>query len=133
MFSGHFFLVVIVVAIVVVLIQWFFTGFLFHKYQALTPLVWRKENNLSYLASTLLALFFAFMFTFIFSLWRNRSSSMDFMNGAEFGLICWLAFSIPIEIGNAIYINYSRMFVLGKCISSFFEYLFAGVIVSKMI
>ena len=133
MLSGHFFLVVIIIAIVVVFIQWFFTGFLFHKYQALTPSVWRKENNLSYLASTLLALFFAFMFTLIFSLWKNRNSSMDSMNGIEFGFMCWLTFSIPIEIGNTIYINYSRMFVVGKCISSLFEYLIAGVVASKMI
>jgi hypothetical protein len=133
MFSGHFFLVVIIIAVVVVLIQWFFTGFLFHKYQALTPLVWRKESTLSYVASSLLALFFAFMFTLFFSLWKNKNGSTEFLNGLEFGAISWLTFSIPIEVGSAIYINYSRMFLFGKCISSLFEYLSAGIIVSKMI
>ena len=133
MFSGHFFLVVIIIAIAIVLIQWFFTGFLFHKYQALTPSVWRKESTLSYAASSLLALFFAFMFTLIFSLWKNKNGSMDFINGIEFGFICWLTFTIPIEVGSAIYINYSRMFAVGKCVSSLFEYLVAGVIASQMI
>jgi hypothetical protein len=133
MFSGHFFLVVIIIAVAVILIQWLFTGFLFHKYQALTPSVWRKENTASYLASTLIALFFAFMFTFIFSLWKDKTVSLDLINGLEFGFICWLTFSIPIEIGNAFYIGYSRMFVVGKCMSSFFEYLISGAIAASMI
>jgi hypothetical protein len=54
------------------------------------------------------------------------------MNGIEFGAICWLTFSIPSEIGSAIYINYSRMFVVGKCASSLVEYIVAGIVASKM-
>lgn len=127
MFSGKFFLTVIVIAVAVTFIQWFFTGFLFHKYQSLTPSTWRKESNRSYAASMLLSLFFAFMFTVVFYYWKSRSGDMSLTDGIKFGLISWLTFSVITEIGRAIYVNFSRMFVLGQCLSSLFEYVAAGI------
>jgi hypothetical protein len=127
MFSGKFFLTVIVIAVADIFIQWLFTGFLFHKYQSLTPSTWRKESNRSYTASMILSLFFAFMFTVIFYFWKSKSGNMYFMDGINFGLACWLTFSLTTEIGRAIYVNFSRMFVLGQCLSSLFEYVAAGI------
>jgi hypothetical protein len=128
MFSGKFFLAVIVITVAISFIQWFFIGFLFHKYQSLTPSTWRKENNRSYAASMLISLFFAFFFLAIFYLWKNRSGDMHFLDGIEFGGACWLAFSVTTEIGNAIYVNYSKVFVFGKCLSSLVEYIVAGIV-----
>ncbi|HEY4875833.1 MAG TPA: DUF1761 domain-containing protein [Puia sp.] len=128
MFSGKFFLAVIVIAVAISFIQWFFIGFLFHKYQSLTPSTWRKENNRSYAASMIISLFFAFFFSTIFYLWKNKSGDMHFSDGIEFGGVCWLAFSVTTEIGNAIYVNYSKVFVFGKCLSSFVEYIVAGIV-----
>ncbi len=51
----------------------------------------------------------------------------NLIDGIKFGLVCWLTFSVTTEVGNAIYVNYSRMFVLGKCLSSLFEYVAAGI------
>lgn len=126
MLSGKFFLAVIAIAVAITFVQWLFIGFLFHKYQAATPMTWRKENSRSYAASTILSLFFAFMFTLVISLWISKYGTMNSMEGIEFGAICWLTFAIPIEIGTAIYVNYSGMFVAGKCLSSLFEYIIAG-------
>jgi hypothetical protein len=133
MFSGKFFLAVIVVAVVVSFIQWLVIGSLFHKYQAATPMTWRKESSRSYAASTILALLFAFMFTYVLSFWMSRNIGMDPFNGMEFGLVCWLSFAIPLEIGTAIYVNYSKMFVVGKCLSSLLEYVAAGAVVVALL
>jgi hypothetical protein len=73
------------------------------------------------------------MFAFIFSLWKDKSGPLDLIKGMEFGVVCWLTFSIPIEIGNAVYVNYSGLFVFGKCLSSLVEYIIAGIIASKML
>jgi hypothetical protein len=127
MLSGRFLLTVIVVAVADIFIQWFFIGFLFHKYQGLTPSTWRKESNRSYMASMILSLFLAFMLTVVFYFWKSRSGGIYLMDSVKFGLLCWLAFSVTTEIGNAIYVNYSRMFVLGKCLSSLFEYVAASI------
>ncbi len=51
MLSGKFLLAVIAIAVADSLIQWLFIGLLFHKYQAKTPSIWRKESNRSYMAS----------------------------------------------------------------------------------
>lgn len=128
MFYGKFFLAVIIITVAITFIQWFFVGFLFHKYQSLTPSTWRKENDRSYAASMIISLFFAFLFTIIFYLWKNKYGDMHFSDGIEFGAGCWLAFSVTTEIGNAIYVNYSPMFVFGKCLSSLVEYTVAGIL-----
>jgi hypothetical protein len=127
MLTGKFFLTVIAIAVVVTFIQWFFIGFLFHKYQSRTPSTWRKESSRSYAASTILTLFFAFMFATIFYFWKSKSGGIYFIDGLKFGLVCWLTFSVTTEIGSAIYVNFSRMFVLGRCVSSLFEYIAAGI------
>lgn len=78
-------------------------------------MVWRKESNRSYAASTAVSLFFGLFFTTFISLWLHRYGAITVIDGAEFGVLCWMAFIIPLEIGAAIYVNYSPMFVLGKC------------------
>jgi hypothetical protein len=128
MFTGKFFLTVIVIAVAISFIQWFFIGFLFHKYQSSTPSTWRKESTRSYAASTVVSLFFGFMFATLFYLWKKNYGGVLFSDGIEFGAACWLAFSVTTEIGNAIYVNYSRMFVFGKCLSSLIEYIVAGML-----
>lgn len=67
------------------------------------------------------------MFTVIFYFWKSRFKDIPLIDGIGIGLICWLAFSVTAEIGSAIYVNYSRMFVLGKCLSSLFEYVAAAI------
>lgn len=128
MLSWKFLLATVVVAIADTFIQWFFIGFLFHKYQAATPTVWRKESSRSYVASSVLSLFFGVIFTTIILLWIHRYGAISVTDGIEFGVLCWLAFILPWEIGSAVYVNYSRMFVFGKCLSGLAECVAAGVL-----
>jgi len=127
MFTSKFFITTIAIAVAITFIQWFFIGFLFHKYQALTPATWRKESSRSYAASMFVSLFFSFMFVLLFSFWKEDCDcSTNFLAGALFGVIFWLTFSVTAELGNAVYVNYSRKFVVGKCVSSLVEYIVAG-------
>ena len=47
--------------------------------------------------------------------------------------ICWATFSVTIEAGNAVYVNYSSKFVVGKCISSLVEYMIAGAVAAAFL
>jgi hypothetical protein len=125
MFSRNFFLAIIITIIAITTIQWFFIGYLFHRFQALTPATWRKESSRSYLFSTVISFFFAFLFTTLFYYWKSTRGGMDLLAALKFAGLCWLTFSVSLEIGNAVYVNYSPMFVLGKCLSSLVEYLAA--------
>jgi hypothetical protein len=125
MFSRNFFLAIIITTIAITTIQWFFIGYLFHRFQALTPATWRKESSRSYLFSTVISFFFAFLFTTLFYYWKSTRGGMDLLAALKFAGLCWLTFSVSLEIGNAVYVNYSPMFVLGKCLSSLVEYLAA--------
>jgi hypothetical protein len=133
MFSGRFFLTTILITVSIIFIQWFFIGFLFHKYQSSTPATWRKESSGSYIGSMILSLFFAVMFTTIFYIWKTAYGQVNIFSGIKFGVICWITFSVISEIGNAIYINYSKKFVIGKCISSFVEYVVAGILAASIL
>lgn len=128
MVTGKFLLAIMAIAIADSFIQWLFIGFLFHKYQAATPAVWRKETNRSYAASTVMSLFFAIIFSTIISLWIRRYGAVTLADGTAFGVLCWLAFMLPMEIGSAVYVNVSRMFVVGKCLSGLAECAAAGVL-----
>ena len=125
MFSRNFFLAIIITIIAITTIQWFFIGYLFHRFQALTPATWRKESSRSYLFSTVISFFFAFLFTTLFYYWKSTRGGMDLLAALKFAGLCWLTFSVSLEIGNAVYVNYSPMFILGKCLSSLVEYLAA--------
>ena len=133
MFQGRFFLAVLIITVAIAVIQWVFIGFLFHKYQWLTAGTWRKEDARSYAASTFISFLFAFLFTTIIYLWKSKYGNVNFYDGIAFGVICCITFSVPIEIGNSIYVNYSRMLVQGKCISSLLEYSVAGAIAATLL
>lgn len=128
MLSGKFLLAIVAIAIADTCIQWFFIGFLFHKYQAITPAVWRKETSRSYAASSVLSLLFALVFSIMISLWIRRYGAITMVDGIEFAGLCWLAFLIPSDIGSGIYVNFSRMFVVGKSLSGLAECIAAGVL-----
>jgi hypothetical protein len=133
MLTGKFLLAVIAVTFATTLIQWFFIGFLFHKYQALTPSVWRKESSRSYAASTVIALVFAFLFVTLFFLVIEKAGPLDLVHGIGFGVLLWACFSLTFELNSAIYVNFSRMFTLGKCLSSLVEYAAAGALAAALL
>lgn len=125
----HFILSAISIGFASVLIEWFIIGFLFHKYQALTPQTWRPESNSSYLYSTLLSFLFGTLFTlFYFKIGAHYVLEHNLWSHIKLGLICFACFSFVSGINNSIYVNYDRKFVAGLLITSCLSYVAAAII-----
>lgn len=133
MLTGKFFLTIIIITVAVSCIQWLVIGVIMHKYQAVTPDVWRKESSSSYMASMAADLLFAFFFTLIFSLvirWQGKISITDAL---KFAVLLWLAFSVAAEINNVIYIKYDTRFFVGKIFSSLLEFIVSAIIAALIL
>lgn len=129
MSAKHFIFSAICAGVANIFIEWFFIGFLFHKYQALTPQTWRKESSKSYAYSSLLSLLFGALFTlFYFKIGTRYVIYHDLFSALKFGLFSFGCFAFLPEIANAIYINYDKRFVAGKLLAALFSYLAAAVI-----
>ena len=125
----HFVLSAVCIGVANTCIEWFIIGFLFHKSQALTPQTWRPESYKSYTYSTLLSLLFGVFFTFFYlKIGSHYVIGHNIPSDIKLGIICFACFSFILEIGNAIYINYDRKFVVGKLIASCLSYAAAAVI-----
>jgi hypothetical protein len=127
----HFILSAICIGAANTCIEWFIIGFLFHKYQALTPQTWRPESGKSYLYSTLLSFLFGALFTLFYikiGAWYVLVGSI--WSHLKLGLICFACFSLVSGINSAIYVNYDKKFVAGTLIASCLSYMAAAVIAS---
>ena len=127
----HFLFSAICIGIANILIEWFFIGFLFHKYQALTPQTWRKETSKSYALSSLLSILFGVFFTFFyFKIGSKYVLYGDLMSACKLGLVCFVCFAVIDQLNGAIYVNLARGFTAGKLLASFFTFLAAACIAS---
>lgn len=125
----HFILSAVCIGIATTTIEWFIIGFLFHRYQALTPQTWRPESYTSYTYSTLLSLVFGVLFTvFYLKIGSHYVLPANVISNCKLGLICFACFSLISELGSAIYVNYDKMFVAGKLIASALSYVAAAII-----
>ena len=110
-------------------IEWLFIAYLFHKYQATTPQTWRPESYVSYTYGTALSVVFGLLFTFFYlKIGSHYVIGHSALSDAKLGIICFACFGFIVEIGNAIYVNFDRMFVVGKLLASCFSYIAAAVI-----
>lgn len=126
---SHFVLSSVCIGFANTCIEWFIIGFVFHKFQAVTPQTWRAESNRSYMYSTLLSFLFGALFTFFY--WKIGSHYVlrgNVWSNIKLGIICFACFSFILEIGNAIYINYDNKFVAGKLIALCLSYVAAAII-----
>jgi hypothetical protein len=131
MSATHFILSAICIGFANTCIEWLFIGFLFHKFQALTPQTWRPESNSSYMYSTVLSFLFGALFTlFYLKIGWHYVLPGNLWSHLKLGLICFACFSFVSGINNAVYINYDKKFVVGTLIASCLSYLSAAVIVS---
>lgn len=129
MTAAHFIFSAICIGVANTIIEWFFIGFLFHRYQALTPQTWRAESNKNYLYSTLLAFLFGALFTlFYYKIGVNYVLRGNVFSHIKLGLICFAAFSFVSGINSSIYINYDKRFVAGLLIASCLSYMLAPII-----
>jgi|SRR5882757_3010250 len=131
MSATHFILSALSIGFANTFIEWLFIGFLFHKFQALTPQTWRPEKYSSYTYSTLLSFLFGALFTFFYlKIGSHYVLPHNLWSHLKLGLICFACFSFVSAINNAIYINYDKKFVIGILIASCLSYTSAAIIVS---
>jgi hypothetical protein len=129
MSAFHFILSSVCIGIINTSVEWLFIGFLFHKYQALTPQTWRPENYKSYTYSSLLSLLFGILFTFFYlKIGFRYVIPGNIFSACKLGLICFATFTFIPETGNAIYVNYDKRFLAGKLIASCLSYMLAAII-----
>lgn len=132
MTTSHFLLSSISIGIANTCVEWFIIGFLFHKWQALTPQIWRSESKTSYMYSMLLSLLFGFLFTFFYSKIGSRYVIPgNVLSDCKLGLICFVCFSFITALSNAVYINYHKNFVAGTLIASCINYMLGAVIAGR--
>ena len=106
------------------------TGWLFHRYQSLTPETWRREGPVQYTLSGLLAIFSGAMV----GLFYFVTDGVDPIivtgwaaSGLVFGFLLWLAVSLPSIVGSALYINLHRGVVAGLLLDSLVAQLLMGL------
>jgi hypothetical protein len=129
MTATHFIIGTICIGIANTCIEWFFIGFLFHRFQALTPNTWKPESSKSYMYSTFLSFLFGALFMLFY--WKIASNYVmyrDMWSHIKLGLICFACFSFVQGINGAIYVNYDKKFVAGTLISSCISIVAAAVI-----
>src|SRR5581483_4874280 len=120
----HFIFSAACIGVVNILIEWFFIGFVFHKYQALTPNTWRKETTKSYVYSTIISFLFGALFTlFYFKIGTRYVIYGNVLSACKFGLLCFGCFAFLPQITSAIYVNYDKRFVTGTLLAALFSYL----------
>ncbi len=127
----HYILSTVSIGFANTFIDWFFIGFLFHKFQALTPQTWRPENYSSYTYSTLLSFLFGGLFTlFYLKIGSHYALPGNLWSQTQLGLLCFACFSFISIVNNSIYINYDKRFVAGTLIASCLNYISAAIIAS---
>ena len=129
MTTSHFIFSTVSIGLANTVVDWLIIGSLFHQYQRLTPQTWRKENYSSYTYSTILSFVFGALFTlFYVKIGSHYVLPANTLSNCKLGLICFGCFTLITELGNAIYVNYNKAFVVGKLIAAAINFTVAALI-----
>ena len=113
----HVLLPGLIAGIVSIFTSWFWMGFLFHRFQQLTPNTWRREAGTSYALSSALHVLAAIAISALFTI-VTRAQMPHFPMGMQgallFGFVCWGAFALPIILEGAVFINLHPLVVVGR-------------------
>ena len=110
-----------VAGILAVFTSWFWMGFVFHRYQALTPNTWRPENSRSYLLSSTITFLSCIAIATVFLLVARMMGGV-FAGGCvgalRFAAVVWMAWSAPLIVNAAVFINLHPWFVVGQVVNA---------------
>ena len=101
--------------------SWLITGNLFHKYQRLTPEIWRPEGPRQYALSSLLQTLEGAAIGVLFYATGGLSivaAASWPLRGLLFGSLGWFALACPMLLGSAIYVKLHRGVVVGLLLDS---------------
>jgi hypothetical protein len=110
----------VVAGIIAVFTSWFWMGFVFHRYQGLTPNTWRPENNRSYLLSSAVTILACIAIATVFLLVARMGGVFagGLPGALRFAAVVWIALAAPIIVNAAIFINLHPWFVVGQVVNA---------------
>ena len=99
---------------------WFWMGFVFHRFQALTPNTWRPENNRSYMLSSTITFLSCIAIATVFLLVARTGGVFagGCVGALRFAAVCWMALSAPLIVDAAIFINLHPWCVVGQVVNA---------------
>lgn len=102
--------------IIAVFTSWFWMGFVFHRYQRLTPNTWRPENNRSYMLSSVVTILACIAIATVFLLVARMGGVFagGWPGALRFAAVAWMAMTAPTIVNAAIFINLHPWFVVGQ-------------------
>ena len=109
-----------VAGIAAIFTSWFWFGLVFHRFQKLTPNTWRLENNRSYMLSSTITFLSCIGIATIFLLVARMGGVFaGGMPGAlRFAAVVWMAWSAPLIVSAAVFINLHPWFVVGQVVNA---------------
>src|SRR6476646_5068400 len=110
----------VVAGIIAVFTSWFWMGFVFHRYQRLTPNTWRPENNRSYMLSSAVTILACIAIATVFLLVARMGGVFagGLPGALRFAAVAWMALAAPIIVDAAIFINFHPWFVVGQVVNA---------------
>ncbi len=112
-----------------ILTSWLITGYLFHRFQRLTPETWRPEGAKQYGLSSVIQVLGGAAIGLLFFATGGLSHlgvAGWLPNGLLFGALAWLALACSVQATNAVYINLHRGVVVGLFLDSLVGVLLAS-------
>ena len=99
---------------------WFWMGLVFHRFQRLTPNTWRPENNRSYLLSSTITFLSCIAIATVFLLVARMGGvfASGLPAALRFAAVVWMAWSAPLILNAAIFINLHPWFVVGQVVNA---------------
>ncbi len=109
-----------VAGILAILTSWFWMGFVFHRFQRLTPNTWRPENSRSYMLSSIVTFLSCIAIATVFLLVARMGGVFaGGLTGAlRFAAVVWMAWSAPLIVDAAVFINLHPWFVVGQVVNA---------------
>ena len=109
-----------VAGIVAFFTSWFWMGFVFHRFQKLTPNTWRRENNRSYMLSSMITFLSCIGIATVFLLVARMGGVFagGLPGALRFAAVVWMAWSAPLIVEAAVFINLHPWFVVSQVVNA---------------
>src|SRR5438552_5298014 len=110
-----------IAGILAIFTSWFWMGFVFHRFQRLTPNTWRAENSRSYMLSSIVTFLSCIAIATVFLLVARMGGVFaGGLTGAlRFAAVVWMAWSVPLIVNAAVFINLHLCFVVWHLVNAF--------------
>ena len=119
-----------IAGVLAVFTSWFWMGFVFHRYQRLTPSTWRPENGRSYALSSAITFLSCIAIATVFLLVARMGGvfSGGLTGALRFAAVMWMALSAPLIVNASVFINLHPWFVVGQVVNALTTSVLASAI-----